>query len=383
VTPSRALRVVSLAALFWSSARLVEPSGEDGAIQAPEAIARRAEERLRALHDEADRLAAQQRSVLVQLRQLEVARQIAIAEVRRADAAVAEAEAEADALERQVERLEGERDAVQPAIESRLVEIYKLGRGQYARLLLSATDLRRLGQATRTVAALAARDQQRFHAYERRLGDLNEALEVLIARDEALISHRVKAAQARAAADRALIAQNARVREIDERRDLNAQLTSELQEAQQRLEATLRDTTAGSAHVTLPIGPFRGALPWPAPGDLQRRSDGAGSNTVTQRQGVEIAAPEGTSVQAVYDGRVAFAGGFDGLGNLVIVDHGAQTFTLYGHLMEFDVAQGTFVAQGQILGRTGASTVGRSSLYFELRVGGRPVDPLQWLSRAR
>lgn len=383
MTPGRALRVVSGLALLCSIAYAVEVQGQHGQALAPEAVARRADERLRALHEEADRLVVQQRGVLGRLRQLEVARQIAVTELRQAEAAVAEAELEADAMELEVARLERERDAVQPAIEARLVGLYKLGRGRYARLLISATDLRRFGQATRTVAALAARDQVRFHAYERQLGQLTEALESLIAREEELTLQRAKAAQARAAADRALISQNALVREIDERRDLNAQLTGELQEAQQRLEATLRGTAADGGPVTLPIGPFRGALPWPAPGSVQRSSDGGGPNTVAVRPGITIAAAEGTSVQAVYDGRVAFAGGFDGLGNLVIVDHGAQTFSLYGHLMEFDVAQGTVVAQGQTLGRTGASTMGRSSLYFELRVGGRPVDPTQWLSRAR
>lgn len=370
--------------LLWAGAISTELHGQDGdSAQLDAAITRRAEDRLRALHDEADRLAQQQKGVLGQLRQLELARQIATEELRQAEAAERTAEAEAQTLEAQVERLEADRDAVRPMIESRLVEMYKLGRGRYARLLLSASDLRRFAQATRTVAAMAARDQERFRRYERQLTELDAALETLTARQEELSTRRAKAAHARAAAEQSIVAQDALVREIDERRDLNAQLTGELQEAQQKLEGRLREVTASSTAVILPIGPFRGALPWPTNGQPQRRGEGTSTTGMAQRPGLEIVAAQGTPVHAIYDGRVAYAGSFDGLGDLVIVDHGGQTFTLYGHLTEFEVAQGTVVIQGQPLGRVGTSPIGKSTLYFELRVNGRPVDPLQWLSRSR
>ena len=80
---------------------------------------------------------------------------------------------------------------------------------------------------------------------------------------------------------------------------------------------------------------------------------------------------------------MAYAGSFEGLGNLVIVDHGSQTFTLYGYLMEMTVGQGAHVQERQAVGRVGVSPTGDPLLYFELRVNGRPVDPLLWLERTR
>jgi septal ring factor EnvC (AmiA/AmiB activator) len=65
----------------------------------------------------------------------------------------------------------------------------------------------------------------------------------------------------------------------------------------------------------------------------------------------------------------------------VIIDHGSQTFSLYGHLLEMTVAQGGRVDAGQEIGSVGPTTTGEPGLYFELRVEGRPVDPLQWLRR--
>ena len=84
-------------------------------------------------------------------------------------------------------------------------------------------------------------------------------------------------------------------------------------------------------------------------------------------------------MRAVHDGRVAFADVFAGLGQLVIVDHGGLAFSLYGHLGTLDVTKGTTVGHGQRLGTAGPGPAGNSSVYFELRIDGKPVDPLQWL----
>ena len=80
---------------------------------------------------------------------------------------------------------------------------------------------------------------------------------------------------------------------------------------------------------------------------------------------------------------MAFAAPFTGFGTLVIVDHGSSAFTLYGHLLDAAVKAGTNVSRGTPLGRVGVAPSGGAALYFELRIDGRPVDPLQWLARRR
>jgi septal ring factor EnvC (AmiA/AmiB activator) len=68
-------------------------------------------------------------------------------------------------------------------------------------------------------------------------------------------------------------------------------------------------------------------------------------------------------------------------GRLVVVDHGQGAFSLYGHLATLEVARGARVEAGSVVGTTGRAPGGTPALYFELRVDGRPVDPLQWLKR--
>ena len=352
-------------------------------IGAPRADRRaQAANRLRTLHEEADRLASEERTVLGQLRQLELARQIASEELAQAEHEAESAGAAFDALNDRVAVLEHDRDTERPRIRARLVEMYKRGRGQYMKWLLSTADARSVGRATRTVTALAARDHERVAAFERRLAELDAARATAQSHQAEVDVKRSEAQRARTAAERAIAEQNALVREIDQRRDLNARLAGELQAAQTRLEATLKDGLP-AASTWLPINPFRGALPWPAAGVAVRPSRGAAQrgDLAARRPGIEIQVAEGASVAAVHGGTVAYAGSFDGLGNLVILDHGRQSFSLYGQLLDMTVGRGDEVGEGQEIGRVGGSRPGLTALYFELRIGGRPVDPLDWLER--
>jgi septal ring factor EnvC (AmiA/AmiB activator) len=376
-----------LAVAFLTTALFSAPSAFSAAsasAQAPdrartEALARRATERLQALQHEADRLAAEERSLLNDVKKLEIDRQIRGEEVKRLDADAAKLRAELDDTVARMALLEQSAKSEAPQLQARLVEIYKLGQARYLRLLLSTPDLRRLGQSTRTVAALARLDRERIASHARTLEELNKTRQALEARQAQLATLRAAAQKASAAAQRAAQAKNDLIRDIDSKRDLNAQLAGELQAAQQKVQSALKDLSGGAASAdaaSLPLRPFRGDLEWPVAGTVARRfGRGAAAN------GMEIVAPEGAEARAVHDGVVAFAGSFSGFGNLVILDHGSQTFSLYGDMLDLAVKKGDRVDQGRRLGTVGPTSSGGSGLYFELRVDGQPVDPLQWLRK--
>jgi septal ring factor EnvC (AmiA/AmiB activator) len=103
--------------------------------------------------------------------------------------------------------------------------------------------------------------------------------------------------------------------------------------------------------------------------------------TSIQRNGVEIGAAAGTPVRAVHGGTVAYAAPFTGYGVMVILDHGQNAFTVYGHLSGTALRPGATVARGQPVGTTGATPAGEAATYFEVRIDGRPVNPLQWLRK--
>jgi septal ring factor EnvC (AmiA/AmiB activator) len=165
---------------------------------------------------------------------------------------------------------------------------------------------------------------------------------------------------------------------------LNAQLIGELQAAQQRLQASIAQLDTGrGGPPALPLRPFQGDLPWPARGDVARRfgRQPAGEGAAMVRNGMELRVIEGDPVRSVHEGTVAFADPFAGYGNLVILDHGGRSYSLYGYLGSIDVERGQRLDTGASVGTAGRNPEGNPALYFELRVDGAAVDPLQWLRR--
>jgi septal ring factor EnvC (AmiA/AmiB activator) len=401
--------------------------GQEADRASTEALSQRAAERLRALHDEADRLAGEARTVLGDLRRLEVERQIRSEELGNAQRNLASVSARIEELDDQIADLEAQSNADAPALRARLINLYKLGGGRYTRLLLSTSDVQHLAEASRLVSAMASQDRDRAAAHQKRIDDLIASRAALEQQRARMTVLGAEAARARAATEAALQARNALIKEIDERRDLNAQLSGELLAAQLRLQTTLADLTAGASApganaaagapaasgtappeapppgtpppgagsaggtptaappsaspVTLPIGPFRGDLEWPVEGALRQRFGASLQGRAAPSNGIDIAANEGAAVTAVHDGTVVFADTFIGFGRLVIVDHGAQAFSLYGNLQDMAVQKGARVKRGGAIGSVGVAANGAAGLYFELRVDGRPVDPVQWLRK--
>jgi septal ring factor EnvC (AmiA/AmiB activator) len=105
------------------------------------------------------------------------------------------------------------------------------------------------------------------------------------------------------------------------------------------------------------------------------------ARTATFRKGIAWEAPVGTPVYAVAAGRVRYAGRFRGYGNVVILDHGSDHFTVSAHLDRIDVALGDPVAAGTAIGAVGETgSLEGPQLYFEIRRGSEALDPAGWLA---
>jgi murein hydrolase activator len=346
-----------------------------------DATARRVNDRVRTLQAEADRLALQVRTLLGDLRQLELQRDIAAEQQKAATAAVMQAQVAFEQTTTRLNELEQQRASQLPDLKTRLVDIYKRGRGGYARMAFDVRGLREFARAMRAVAALTTINEQRMAEHRRTLADLQQQRDAMEQRTRDLEQAAEEAERARFAAQRAVAAREALIAEIDQRRDLNAQLAGELGVAAQRLQQQLVSLASGRSAepVTIPMGSFRGAMDWPVAGRVSAAFGAPPRPGGTVRNGMEISAPEGTPVSAVHPGTVDYADPFSGFGNLVIVDHGGNYYSLYGYLASIEVARGQHVDAGTELGRVGTAPAGPAALYFELRVDGRSVDPIQWL----
>lgn len=119
----------------------------------------------------------------------------------------------------------------------------------------------------------------------------------------------------------------------------------------------------------------RGRLLFPVVGraDVQ-----AAHREGTDGPGLEVHAPVGSVVRAVFSGRVAFADRYGPYGRIVILDHGDHYYTVSGDLDEIDVKIGESVSAGERIGTVGDDGQG-AMLYFEVRHGSQTVAPAAWL----
>ncbi len=116
---------------------------------------------------------------------------------------------------------------------------------------------------------------------------------------------------------------------------------------------------------------------WPVNGSMI--SD-YGSGDGLNKNGVLIGAPAGTPIYAASKGQVVFADWMRGFGYLVIIDHGG-ILSLYAHQQRLAVGAGDRVERGATLGYVGdTGGLSRPALYFEVRRGGKTINPKSWLA---
>jgi murein hydrolase activator len=127
---------------------------------------------------------------------------------------------------------------------------------------------------------------------------------------------------------------------------------------------------------------LRGKLAWPAGGRVVARYGQTRAGGI-KWDGMLLAGQQGAPVRAVYHGRIVYADWLPGLGLLTIIDHGEGYLSLYGHNERLYKTVGERVRAGDQVASVG-DTGGRAQpeLYFEIRKGGRPVDPRPWFRSA-
>jgi septal ring factor EnvC (AmiA/AmiB activator) len=127
------------------------------------------------------------------------------------------------------------------------------------------------------------------------------------------------------------------------------------------------------------------SLLWPAQGAVLKpfgRQRNPELNTWVINQGIMIQTPLQAQVAAVRGGKVIFCGPFRSYGQVMILDHGANFFSIYGGLGEILKPKGSEVQPGEIIAKAGAPKAGDGGrLYLELRRGTEALDPLVWLQK--
>ena len=318
------------------------------------------------------------------------------------DTRLRRAQADVGELQGEIGRLQSRRSGQEDVLGRRLRALYKLQvQGGVLPIVLSGADPVEQAVQLRHLTTLASVDARLIREYRVTSEVLADRKSRVEARGREMASLRSEADQERAEFDQEAAKRRALLAKVQSERAYHDRMVGELSEATRRLEAVIRDLQEKQRRAVAKVPPpsrparpapgdagpgfasLRGRLAWPADGRVVAEY-GPQVNprfgTKTFRNGIDIEAGEGANIAAVFPGQVVYTGWFRGYGNLIIVDHGGEYYTVYAHAADIRVTEGDEVKQGQIIGTVGdTGSLQGPRLYFEVRHEGKPQDPTQWL----
>jgi len=357
------------------------------------------ERQLREERRKAEEARARESSVLAELEVIEKRLADKQREIARLDARMKRAAGDVQTLRGEVHQLETQRAGQQAALARRLRAMYKVHvQGGALPVLLAGDDATARATAVRHLGSLASLDARLIQEYRGTSDRLEDRRGREEARQRDLAGLRADAQREQAEVDADAAKRRVLLAKVRDERAYHERMVGELTEASRRLEAFIRDLQAkqrklakipppGKPSPEAPpaagFGSLRGRLPWPTDGRVVS-AFGAQVHprfgTRTFRNGVDIEAGEGRDVAAVFGGHVVYTGWFKGYGNLIILDHDNDYYTLYAHVADILVKEGDDVKQGQRIGTVGdTGSLEGPRLYFEVRFQGKPQNPEQWL----
>ena len=305
-----------------------------------------------------------------------------LADLKRQRQAV---QAQYDALEAERTEVDAQVQAERTQLAAELKLAYISGREERLRLVLNQRDPAQLGRNLVYYRYFGQMRADRIQRIEEQLAHIallgekiraeRERLDQLTAEQEIQVGTLKRARERRAAT----------LAEVQSQLKRKGQELSRLEAEAKALEKLIAELRrAADEFPTLGTGPFtrvRGKLPWPVKGRLLARFGQARGGGL-KWQGILIDSARGTQVRAPYAGRVMYADWLPGLGLLAVIDHGGGFMSLYGNNEQLFRKVGDRVAPGDVIGVVGeGSTSHGSGLYFEVRKGRQPLDPLQWLTK--
>jgi len=289
-------------------------------------------------------------------------------------------------LERRAEETRAELSVHVGSLEQELRRAYILGRNDWLRAVLSQQDPVAVGRQLVYSSyfasernALAASVRADLEALDATLAALDEENQRL---GEIQVRERERLAELGALRhDRssALVAINQGIATHSEQLE---RMRGEMVELQSLVDELTRVLTSLSIGAAEPFAKRRGRLEWPTDGRIMQRFGQPRADGRLRWDGVLLAAGAGEDVRAVHHGRVVYADWLQGMGLLVIIEHGNGYLSLYGHNQDVVAEIGEWVTPGAVIAHVGDSG-GRAvpGLYFEIRKEGKPVDPDGWIQK--
>ncbi len=357
-------------------------------------------EELKALEGNRDRLKEIQENLQKkkgEVQQLEQRERSLLGNLTQIDKQIETSEHELSVLQKDWDRLNEEKKQTEQEIEVSQIDIrdlqeksmlrvrsfYKATRGGVLRVLFSADSLTSAARRLEFSQVIIAQDLRRLEDLSISLTELQNQEQELQTHNEQLtiLFNEMRGLQDLLAKEKgrklSLLAS------IRRQKELSRQAVVEFEQSSKEIEALIQEVEANLKKKLSPTFVDRkGGLELPATGKIVGTFGQAFEPGLQQsylREGVDIAATEGSEVRAVHAGQVIYAGWLDGYGKALIIDHGGGYHTVSSHLSEILKQVGDTVSRGEVVGYVGETgSLKGAYLYFEIRFNGKAIDPLDW-----
>jgi septal ring factor EnvC (AmiA/AmiB activator) len=329
-----------------------------------------------------------------------------LARLNRVGQALNQSRLRAAALQKEIEALDGRILQSQEAsqqlgqqiqanemyVARRLVALYKMNWLGKFHLLASAGSMQEFIQRQSALERILARDEEMLQTLAQQQTTLRELLASLES-DKARREERAEAYQVQIRSmsrDRSV--RKRLLADIRSQKALELAAIEALSQAANDLDREIQSLGRRKAlnnpeknGVQLTFSAYKGLLIMPVKGRIVHLFGPYRNkkyNVTNFRSGIDIKAEKGEPIRAVFKGRVIYASWFKGYGNMIIIDHGKNYYTIYAHLEETFKSKGDTVETREVIATVGdTGSFEGAKLYFEVRHHGKPQNPLEWLKR--
>ena len=285
-------------------------------------------------------------------------------------------------LEEREARLKNKHNALSSSLYKHIQNTYKLQKSSPLKKLLEGESIDRFDQMMRFNSYMTQATLELLNDYQSSLNELEmnekKALDLSdkIQKTIKEKNQSLKTLQKQAKERLSLVG---KVEEAKKNQELRYQ---QLRLERKTLEKLVQEILPKQPdHENSELQDFITPLVAPLNGKISKRFGEKKEEDILASQGIEVSAPAGTPVQAIYNGEVVFSDWLRGFGLLLIVDHGNDYMSLYGNAEALFKTQGDQVESGELIAEAGNSGARRESgIYFEIRHRGQPIDPEPWFA---
>ncbi len=334
------------------------------------------------IEKEIRRLKREEKGVLRRIELLEKKVNLTEKLINQLEIAQSEKQREIERLKISIARTQAQMDRIKDDLSKRLVYIYKYQRYLPLEFLLTTKSIPEAYSRFIYLKSIAYADNRLFSAYRELAKSLEQEKREMELSYEEITRLKKEREKEKHSLSLSRKEKEKVLKSVRREKKKRERIVAELRAREKRLVNLLarlerkKRAKRKAPYKKEKVGRWVGSVSWPYRGRVIS-SFGIKYNpkygTKTKNAGIDIRCPEGANVRAAKEGKVAYAAPFEGYGNLIIIDHGKGRHSVYSGLSKILVRVGQRVKRGEVIGKGGGT------LHFELRVGGKALNPLNYL----